>query len=91
MAIHHFLRNRRTLDVVLGYGANRDPAAGLAPVLRGAASRVTIARSVTGTPQDPQDRNRVIAGLQSAGARVFSTNAAAARFAAAVALEREAR
>ena len=89
------LRNRRILDeskdaetalilldVVLGYGAHRDPVSELAPVVAEAARRVAIACSVTGTPQDPQDRGKVEGGLIAAGARVWPSNAAASRFAA---------
>lgn len=80
------------LDVVLGYGSNPNPVGELSPAIREAirtadraGRRLTIACSVTGTPQDPQDQPKVAAGLQSAGARVFPSNAAVSRFAAHVA------
>jgi FdrA protein len=97
--IDYALRNRRILeeskdpgtalillDVVLGYGANPDPVKELAPAIREAVRCVAVACSVTGTPRDPQDQSKVAAGLRAAGARVFASNAAASRFAAAVAL-----
>jgi succinyl-CoA synthetase alpha subunit len=98
--IDYSLRNRRILeeaqhpetalillDVVLGYGANMDPAGELAPVIREARAKrpIAFACSVTGTPRDPQNRTKVVEGLESAGARVFPSNAAASKFAAQVA------
>jgi succinyl-CoA synthetase alpha subunit len=73
------------LDVVLGYGSNKDPLSELAPSLREAKGPV-FACSVTGTPEDPQDKNRVEEGLREAGARVFRSNAEASRYAASAAL-----
>ena len=77
------------LDVVIGYGSNMDPVAELAPVIRDslalarkAKRQLLFACSVTGTPQDPQDRNKVAKGLKDAGALVFESNAAASIFAA---------
>jgi FdrA protein len=64
------------LDVVLGYGSHPDPAAELAPVLRELAG-VSIICSVTGTEPDPQDRRKVVAVLEAAGATVMPSNAAA--------------
>jgi len=104
--IDYSLRNRRILeeaqdpatalillDVVLGYGANMDPAGELAPVIREARAQrpIVFACSVTGTPRDPQNRTQVVEGLEAAGARVFPSNAAASRFAAQVALILEER
>ena len=98
--IDYSLRNRRIveeardpetalilLDVVLGYGANMDPAGELAPVIREAQAKrpLVFACSVTGTPRDPQNRTKVVEGLEAAGARVFPSNAAASKFAAQVA------
>ena len=95
--IDYSLRNRRILeeaadpetavillDVVLGYGANPDPVADLAPVLRKAARQVGIVCSVTGTDQDPQNRSRVVAALLKAGALVMPSNAAACKLAGAI-------
>ncbi|MBI5245335.1 MAG: acyl-CoA synthetase FdrA [Elusimicrobia bacterium] len=77
------------LDVVIGHGSNMDPVRELAPVIRDAKScaeqagrRLIFACSVTGTPEDPQDKAKVEEGLKAAGALVFRSNAAAAKFAA---------
>jgi succinyl-CoA synthetase alpha subunit len=77
------------LDVVIGHGSNMDPVRELAPALRDARStaeqagrRLIFACSVTGTPEDPQDKDKVAEGLKAAGSLVFPSNAAAARFAA---------
>ena len=95
--IDYSLRNRRILeeaadpgtavillDVVLGYGAHPDPAAELAPVIRKAAQKVSVVCSITGTDQDPQNRSRVKAALQKAGAIVMPSNAAACNMAGAI-------
>jgi FdrA protein len=71
------------LDVVLGHGAHPDPAAELAPAI--AAARAgggpAVVVSLIGTRSDPQGLSRQAAALQAAGAHVFGSNAAAARFA----------
>jgi FdrA protein len=67
------------LDVVLGHGANRDPAGELAPVI--AASAVPVVVSLIGTKADPQGLDGQAHLLQDAGAHVFASNAQAARFA----------
>ncbi|MFC7733111.1 FdrA family protein [Actinomadura keratinilytica] len=72
------------LDVVLGYGAEPDPAAALAPALAAArADRADLAVvvSLCGTPGDPQGRDRQAAALREAGASVFASNAEAVRHA----------
>lgn len=63
------------LDVVLGVGAEADPAASLAPVIAEVLAartdlRVTVV--VVGTGDDPQDRGRQVAALSRAGADVFA-------------------
>jgi FdrA protein len=68
------------LDVVLGHGAEPDPAARLAPVIKGAVDTAVVV-SVCGTRNDPQDRDRQATALRDAGAAVFASNAAAARHA----------
>lgn len=80
------------LDVLLGYGAEDDPAARLAPAISGAISTadaagrtLTVVVSLCGTHADPQDRESVAAALAHAGADVYASNAAAARAAAAAA------
>lgn len=63
------------LDVVLGRGAHPDPAAELAPALRGRPAVVVL----IGTRQDPQGFDRQLAAFQAAGAVVFISNSRAAR------------
>ncbi|HXB46871.1 MAG TPA: FdrA family protein [Streptosporangiaceae bacterium] len=71
------------LDVVLGHGAHPDPAAELAPAIAEAraSGRVSVVVSLIGAAADPQGLGRQAAALQAAGAEVFASNAAAARFA----------
>ncbi|MBO2452398.1 FdrA family protein [Actinomadura barringtoniae] len=73
------------LDVVLGYGAEPDPAAALAPAIEAALNgRDDLAAvvSLCGAAADPQDRDRQAAALNRAGAAVFASNARAAGHAA---------
>src|SRR6478752_728745 len=65
------------LDVVLGHGAEPDPAAMLAPAVAGVTQPVVIA--VVGTDGDPQGRDRQVAALVAAGAEVHLSNAGATR------------
>lgn len=65
------------LDVVLGNGAAFDPAEGLAPLITGTDRPVFV--SLIGTGGDPQGRDVQAGRLTDAGARVFASNAAAAR------------
>lgn len=81
------------LDVVLGYGAEADPAQALTPALRSAARRLTERRaslhvvvSLCGTASDPQDWQRQAESLADAGALVFASNAQAARHAVGLAV-----
>ena len=69
------------LDVVLGYGSNMDPAAELVPVIRASVKKVAVVCSVTGTIEDPQNRSKVVAALEKAGAIVMPSNAAACKLA----------
>ncbi len=74
------------LDVVLGYGAHPDPAAEFGPAIRAARSAaagrdLAVVVSLIGARSDPQDPGRQAALLAAAGAHVFASNAAAARFA----------
>jgi len=73
------------LDVVLGYGAHPDPVADLLPVL--ARTDVPVVVSVIGARRDPQDLDGSIARLRQAGASVFTSNAAAARYAVSLIAE----
>lgn len=65
------------LDVVLGHGAEPDPAASLAPALAGLERPVVVA--VVGTAGDPQGLARQVAALADAGAEVHLSNAGATR------------
>ena len=74
------------LDVVLGYGAHEDPASELAPAIaagikaaRDAGRHLEVVAIVCGTDGDPQGMDRQIQMLKEAGARVETSNDAAAR------------
>ncbi|ADG88944.1 hypothetical protein TBS_12350 [Thermobispora bispora] len=70
------------LDVVLGHGADPDPAAKLAPAIEAARARgVNVVVALIGTEGDPQGLRTQAARLNEAGAAVFTSNAAAARHA----------
>ncbi|RFU20262.1 FdrA family protein [Geodermatophilus marinus] len=73
------------LDVVLGYGADADPAAALVPALRAAretsAHPLPVVVALVGTEADPQGWTRQADALAAAGAAVFASNAAATRHA----------
>ncbi|MEU0486600.1 FdrA family protein [Streptosporangium sp. NPDC006013] len=74
------------IDVVLGHGADPDPAATLAPVIDGATARgVTVIVALVGSEGDPQGLNAQAEALNAAGAAVFTSNAQAAGHAAEVA------
>jgi FdrA protein len=75
------------LDVVLGYGAHPDPASELAPAISEAKTKaedsgryLEVVAIVSGTDEDPQDLNAQIEQLEAAGARVFTSNDAAASY-----------
>ncbi|GAA1972747.1 acyl-CoA synthetase FdrA [Nocardioides panacihumi] len=65
------------LDVVLGHGAEPDPAAALAPAIQ--AVRQPVVVSLVGTAGDPQDLHRQARTLAAAGAEVHLSNAGATR------------
>jgi FdrA protein len=65
------------MDVVLGHGAEDDPAASLAPAIDGLKTPVVI--TVVGTRHDPQGLARQVDALVSAGAEVHLSNAGATR------------
>ncbi|MEV4807478.1 FdrA family protein [Nonomuraea sp. NPDC049421] len=67
------------MDVVLGHGADPDPAAALAPAI--ARTPATVVVALVGTGGDPQDLHRQAAAFRAAGASVFVSNAQAARHA----------
>jgi FdrA protein len=70
------------LDVVLGHGAEDDPAGSLAPAIAGLRPPVVV--TVVGTAHDPQGLDRQVAALVAAGAEVHLSNAAATRRALAL-------
>ena len=71
------------LDVVLGHGADPDPAGALVPALQAAraARALPVVVALVGTEGDPQGWSRQADALAAAGAAVFSSNAAATRYA----------
>ena len=77
------------MDVVLGYGANANPAAELAPFVEQAVTAgAAVVVSLCGTRGDPHGRDAQAEILNQAGASVFLSNAAAAREAARLATAR---
>jgi succinyl-CoA synthetase alpha subunit len=79
------------LDVVLGYGANADPAAALASAIDLAREdagregrRFVVVASVCGTRSDPQDLDAQEARLVEAGVILAPSNARAALLAARI-------
>ncbi len=77
------------LDLVLGYGAHRDPAAELAEAIAAASQGrpdggPVVLVHVCGTPADPQDLQAQEQLLAKAGAFLFPTNAQAAKAARAI-------
>lgn len=107
--IYHELRQKRILaeasdpqtavillDVVLGHGADMDPAGALAKTIvqakkiaGGGGRYLPVLASVCGTPQDPQDLVSQEKKLRDAGAIVMPSNAQAARMAALIATRGE--
>ena len=65
------------MDVVLGHGAEDDPAAALAPAIDGIRPPVVV--TVVGTAHDPQGLDRQVGALAAAGAEVHLSNAGATR------------
>jgi succinyl-CoA synthetase alpha subunit len=79
------------LDVVLGYGANADPAGALASAINaarkdaaGAGRRFAVVASVCGTSRDPQNLDAQEAQLAEAGVVLAPSNARAAALAARI-------
>ncbi|MDP8267803.1 MAG: acyl-CoA synthetase FdrA [Candidatus Tenebribacter davisii] len=74
-------------DLVLGYGANMDPIAEILPIIKQAqaiAPGISYICSVTGTEQDPQNRENVIKTLEENNVLVMPTNTAAAEIVALI-------
>lgn len=67
------------MDVVLGHGAEPDPAGGLAPAIAAARKErdVPVVIACVGTEADPQVLSRQAAALAEAGAEVHLSNASA--------------
>lgn len=65
------------LDVVLGHGAEADPAAGLTPLI--ASAQVPVVVAIVGTELDPQVLSVQAERLAAAGAEVYLSNAEATR------------
>jgi len=80
------------MDVVLGHGAQPDPAADLAPAIEAArlggraGGGPAVIVTLIGTRDDPQDLQRQAGALASAGAHVYLSNAEAARHAVRLAM-----
>jgi FdrA protein len=79
------------LDVVLGHGAQEDPAAELAPAIHDAVQAASssgrmlpVVVSCIGTERDPSPLSEQAELLAAAGAHVFASNAAATRHAASL-------
>ncbi len=74
------------MDVVLGHGAQDDPAAELAPAIAAARAvrEVPVVVACVGTSTDPQGLTRQAEALAAAGAEVHLSNAAATRRAIAL-------
>ena len=72
------------IDVVLGHGAEPDPAGNLAPVRDLAGHGIPVVASCVGTTGDPQDLAAQQTALADAGAEVHLSNAGAARRAVAL-------
>lgn len=75
------------LDVVLGYGAHGDPASELSKAIhnalqtaRKAGRHLEVVAVVSGTDEDPQGMADQIAMLEEVGAKVETSNDAAARY-----------
>lgn len=73
------------LDVVLGYGANADPAAELVPVIKEAKAlaesqgrSIRFISYVCATDKDPQGKEEQIKQLEECGVTILPTNAQAA-------------
>jgi FdrA protein len=77
------------MDVVLGYGANANPAAELAPeITKAVKAGAAVVVSLCGTTGDPQNRDTQAEILHQAGASVWLSNAAASLEAARLATTR---
>src|SRR5262249_33805857 len=69
------------LDIILGYGAHRDPAGHVAGILAGSDGGQLVIASVVGTDGDPQPRTDQVRTLAEAGVIVAASGADAAEMA----------
>jgi hypothetical protein len=83
------------LDVVLGYGAHRDPAGEAAQAIKAARARaeaagryLPVVAFVCGTEDDPQRLSVQEAKLREAGVLVVASSAQATRVAALIVADR---
>lgn len=82
------------LDVVLGYGAHSDPAGEAARAAadmraaRNGGRPIVVVATLTGTPEDPQDRASQAAKLEEAGIVIAESTRAAVALAAQLVTER---
>lgn len=82
------------LDVVLGYGAHSDPAGEAARAVadmraaRNGGRPIVVVATLTGTPEDPQDRASQAAKLEEAGIVIAESTRAAVALAAQLVTER---
>lgn len=79
------------LDVVLGYGAHKDPASELVPAIKKAreiagskGNNIIFVISLCGTYEDPQDYRKQKEELEKAGAIVATTNKRAVEIAMSI-------
>ncbi len=78
------------LDIVLGYGAHKDPASEVAQAVaalnskRNESEPLVVIATVTGTAQDPQDRANQQAKLEEAGVVIAESTRAAIALAASL-------
>ena len=93
LRVHRFLEEAADpgvgvilLDVVLGYGTHRDPAAELAPAIadvrakaHAAGRHLEVLVALVGTDEDPQVLSNQAARLEEAGARVDTSHEQAVR------------
>lgn len=81
------------LDVVLGYGAHSDPAGEVARAVnalqaaRGECAPLVVIATLTGTAEDPQDRDAQVAALEQAGIVIAASARAAVLLATQAVLE----
>lgn len=74
------------LDLVLGYGSNKNPDKELVPIIKKAyevlekeGRYLSIICSITGTDNDPQNKKKIEKELKKAGVIVMKSNAAASK------------